>query len=442
MITHINNIGQLTVAIQASRFDAVAKHTGLVGKFLHFFGQTEKVWDEKSKNFFYIDKKQLAKSLVNGNLSSAQQTKISNKFIEIANPYTDKQLTMDVYKDAYMGFKIPAESFEKGMVQLEAQKQANSEFTQVYYNENLSEITNMLKPGDILVKKYHEDNHNVICDLQGFFANLFGKKGYREAYKCSHTAMYLGKINGEHWVAEAVLPNGNDPQVRRLRIDDPRFNLADKNQYMIVRNKNEEVAVESVRQARQSALKMNLDAEVKSTEDDKNSAFSYNHLEALRSLWHSSHFGFFAKQRAFKYYSDLKNGVPFQYITDRRNFFCSEFVLLSIQMAELKKNERFQQIMEVNPAPKSDENEKSGVAKFFAKISYVVRRALWSLKMSYKYSAEMDNIVNTRVDLVRTSPQDTLNHFLNNPSYEVVGVINKEKDRYAKQITLQRNEDE
>ncbi|MBA3602896.1 MAG: hypothetical protein H0W50_04485 [Parachlamydiaceae bacterium] len=415
-----------------SPFDKLARKNGLIGKISHFFGLTEKVWDSKSDTFFYYDKKQLARSLVGKDvkLSSEQLNKIRNKFIEIAHPFDNKQLSIEEFKAAYENFKNPAESFDEGMHRLEAQKQHSANFEQIYYSEKISEIASQLKPGDILVKKYHEDNPNLICDLQSAAKNVFRIKGYREAYKCSHTALYLGEIQGKHWVADAVLPNGNDPQIRRLQLDDSRFNLADKNQYMIIRNKDQAVAGESARLARLAVLKMNPEEESAAKAENKNTSYFYNHVEALRSLYHSNNFGFFAKQRVFKYYSDLSNGIPYQYMGGKRKFFCSEFVLLSIQMAELKKNIQFQAIIKANPIPKSHEEGKTGIKKFFARISYAVRKAFWSLKMNFKYSSEMDKIVKTNVDLLRTSPQDTLNHLLKNKNYDVIGVINKEQNRY------------
>lgn len=302
----------------------------------------------------------------------------------------------------------------------------NIEFKQFSYDQQLSELGDILQPGDIFARKYHEDNPNPICKLQKFFQ----RADYPEAYKFSHVAIYLGKkSDGKHWIAEASLPKDNDPQIRRLQIDDEKFSLKDKNQYLVIRNTNSEVAKEAARMANLYAIKMLPANEAVSKPEDMKHAYHYNHFDALRSLWHSNKFDYFAKQRIFKYYSDYHNGIPFQYITDKRNFFCSQFTFLSIQMAEAKKSDQFQEIIKENPPPVNHEHKYEGIYKFFAKISYVVRRAFWCRFMAIKHSRKMDEAFTTKVDFLRTTPLDAINYLLvNNNNYKPVGMINKLKD--------------
>ena len=133
-----------------------------------------------------------------------------------------------------------------------------SDIPQLEYTDDLGELVGHLKPGDFLVRKYHEENDNLICDLQHFFH----AEGYREAYKCSHLAIYLGEIGGSHWIAEASMPHDGEPEIRRVKIDDPRFNSKLKNQYIIIRNKDQETAKEAARLATNYAIKL-LPAEKK-----------------------------------------------------------------------------------------------------------------------------------------------------------------------------------
>lgn len=413
------------VPVSLNSSDNLTNYTGHQGELLHFFGQTIKTWDSDSKQHVYYSKNHLAEKLAGQNCSLSKINRITEKILEIINPYTRDTVNTADLKKCYEQVG-QQNSFESALNKLEAIKNQNPLFNQLYYEKNISEVGEELQAGDIIIRKYHEDNPNPICDLQ----KLFRRPDFRESYKHSHLAIYLGKNSkGKHWVAEATLPHGNEPQIRRLQLDDERFALKDKNQYVVIRNQDSEVARETASMAKRYAVKMLPKAESPSVQDDGNTGYKYNHFDALRSLWHSHKFDFFAKQRVFKYYSDHSNKVPFQYITDKRNMYCSQFAFLSIQMAEAEKSEVFQDIIKNNPPPVSNENKyKNGIAKFFARISYVVRRAFWARSMTFKYSGKMDEAFKTRVDFLRTSPQDAVNHLLvNNRHYKVVGVINKQK---------------
>jgi hypothetical protein len=241
--------------------------------------------------------------------------------------------------------------------------------------------------------------------------------------------MYLGKEEGEPWVAEASMPHGKDPQVRRLKLDDERFKLADKNQYLIFRNTDSESANEAAELAKKFAVKMLPENQEIKNEGigEKLYAFKYNFIEAARSLWHSQKFDYFAKQRLFKYFADYHNNVPFQYIFAKRNFFCSEFVLLCCQLAELKKNKSFTHLIEKNPPPQSSENKYRGFLKLIARICYVFKRAFWCRYMAIKYSRAMDKIIKTKLDFLRSTPQDVVNYMMREDPdhYRPMFMVNK-----------------
>lgn len=407
-------------------FESIENSTNkFYGKCLEIFGQAIEVWDTEKKQHVYYSKHHLVKALLGENADLSKMNQIVEKILEVVNPFTQQKVTLTDLKQCYEMVAHQTETYESCIDKLESIKKQLHPVNQFTYEKDLSELGEILQPGDIIVRKYHEDNANPICTLQ----KIFRKSAYREAYKFSHVAIYLGKkSDGKYWVAEASLPKDNDPQIRRLQIDDEKFNLKDKNQYLVIRNANHEVAKETARIANLYALKMLPVKEALSNVQDRESSVKYNHFEALRSLWHSNKFDYFAKQRIFKYYSDYSNKIPFQYITDKRKLFCSQFSFLSIQMAEAKKSEVFQEIMSENPPPANNENQYTGIAKFFAKVSYVVRRAFWSRMMAIKYSQKMDQAFTTKVDFLRTTPQDTVNYLLvNNNNYKAVGFINKSK---------------
>jgi hypothetical protein len=397
-------------------FNSIPKSTGFCGKLCDLFGLTIKAWDEKAKQEVYYSKNSLAKAIIGKNANSTQIDALANKILEAVNPFTRQTVTVSELEDCFD--KIKQTGYEEAIDRLEMIKR--DQFQQFTYDKNLSELGDILQPGDILARKYHETNPNPICKLQKFFR----KPDYREAYKFSHIALYLGKLpDGKHWVAEASLPKENEPQIRRLQLNDERFQLKDKNQYLVIRNNNSEVADEAARLATLQTIEMLPKNEAISTVQDREDSLKYNHFDAMRSLWHSNRFDYFAKQRIFKYYSDYSNKIPYIYITDKRNLFCSQFAFLSIQMAEANKSEMFQEIIRDNPPPVNNGN---GILN---RISYVVRRAFWCRMMAIKYSKKMDQAFTTKVDFLRTSPQDAINYLLiNNKNYQPVGMINKVKD--------------
>ena len=292
----------------ASHFDSIKKFTGVKGRLMGFLRVAVKVKDDKTGQEYYIKVNDVVKELAEKQpITSDGKKLIGRRVLEIADSDTTKPLSqekLEVLFDRYYADKSkePGKlNTEKGIInEVEKLKQDISEIPQLYYSESMNEITGNLKPGDILIRKYHEDNSNPICTLQKFFK----KDGYREAYKCSHLAIYLGEIQGSHWIAEASMPHGHQPEVRRIRIDDPRFDLMKKNQYMVIRNKDEKAAKELARLAGKYCIKMWPESEKTPVAEDTVSSFSYNFLEAGRSLWHSSKLAFFGTHRLMKYHAD------------------------------------------------------------------------------------------------------------------------------------------
>lgn len=419
-----------TISSALPAFDKLTRYKGILGLFLHFFGQTEKVWDSNANRHFYYSRRGLAKAITGDNhIGYFQARKITEKFMEIAHPFNKNPLKIEDFKTAYNRI-VPAGTFQGALQHLEAQKQVYSPYKQFFYAKNLTELEDQLQEGDIIIKKIHEDNATIVTKAQGF--PLFRTNQYREAYKSGHVAIYLGKINGESWIGEATVPEGNDPDIRRVKLSDTRCDLLDKNQYVIIRNKDTAVAKEAARLTKLWTLKLEPKSPAESKPANKFTSFKYNYFQAARSLWHSKSFNWIAKNRQMKFYADYYNAVPFQRSGLKRMFYCSQFVLFAHQMAELRQSAEFKKLIAENPPPKSHENEhRSGWFVGCAKISYSMRKSLWALSFTRKNADLMDKLVKTKVDVLRASPQDAMAYLASSENYEVVGMINKEQNRYS-----------
>lgn len=377
---------------------------------------------------------EITEKLIGKNIDLPRNSKkmINRRVLEIIAPDTRLGASKDKINQLFNRFyatkaRVPhsLNNAQAIIEELEKIKLNLSEINPIYYDNHLLEIVNDLQPGDILVRKYHENNPNLICDMQ----NLFGKQGYREAYKCSHLAIYLGEINGDYWVAEATMPNGIVPQMRRVRINDPRFELKEKNQYIIIRKRNRIEAREAARLAENYVTKLLPESEKVITEEEFNGSLKYSLVEAVRSIWRSPRLGFFGKHRLLKYYSDYKNGIAFEYLGRNRAFFCSQFALIMESMAELNKSPKFQEFIQAHPMPLKYDGTKEGIQLKLSKLWYSVRKGVWARWMTFKYSHQIEQSVSTKLDALRTNPQQALIYMMDHSEqYEVVGIVTRRKD--------------
>lgn len=418
-----------------NQFENIKKYTGLSGKILNMFGLAVKVYDNDSKDVFYIKTNELVSALIGNNQPIVKKVKalISQRVLEIANPDTRVPVSCQKLQDVFKRFAQNQQTQAAGpntgnqvLHYLEKLKLEMSDIPEIFYTDKLSEIAQHLQPGDFIVRKYHEDNHNLICDLQKFFH----EDGYREAYKCSHIAIYLGEMQGEQWIAEAAMPHGDEHQVRRIKLDDDRFKCRPKNQYVIIRNispgKESEKLVEL---AKQYTLKLHPETDRKPVAEDLEGGFKYNFFEAARSMWHSHDLGYFGRHRLFKYYSDYKNNIPFEYLGQDRKFFCSHFAVIMESLAEMNTSEKFQTMMQNHPIPTVYDKSKKGVPLAISKLWYSIRKGIWSRKMSYQFKDEIRKSLHTQLDALRTSPQNAVNYMMDDKShFKVVALINHKGD--------------
>jgi hypothetical protein len=400
-----------------------------------------KVIDPATKETCYMKIKDIAHELIGNDVQLTNQSKkrICERILEITAPDTRAGVSKDKMIQLFQRFyqdkaKGPQElkSSDSIIKELETIKLDIGDISPIYYENSLLEVVKDLKPGDIIIRKYHEDHPNPICDAQKFFH----QDGYREAFKCSHLALYLGEINGDYWVAEASMPHGDEPQMRRVKINDSHFDLKEKNQYLVMRRKDQDEAKEAARLAKNYVVKMLPETEKPLEEGESENALKYTIIEATRSLWHSNRLGFFGKHRLFKYYSDYKNGIAFEYMGKNRAFFCSQFALIMESMAELNKSRDFQDFIKKHPMPEKYDETKKGFALEMSKLWYSIRKGAWSRWMSFRYGNEIEKCVKTKLDALRTSPQEALIYMLDHKDqFEAVGLITHRKDYLQPQPT-------
>lgn len=396
--------------------DTIPRYSGARAKVMSWLGLVDRLDDGTA-----VRKQDLVTALAGDALSKAGRRRVHHRILQIGSTQTQKPLKVKQLEKLFNSFGKP-KSEKEALEKLEDLRHELSSET-LTYKESFSEVVGFLEPGDILVHKYHEDARNIICKGQ----KLFAQAGYRDAPDCSHIALYLGEINGHYWVAEAVVPGGSSPQVRRVRVDDPRFELKGKNEYIVIRKEDQE-------EARQAA-KLAVDYTIKAWKEDvdkeppkKAEGLNYSFFEAARSLWHSPRLDYFARQRMMKYYADSQNGLPFEYLGKDRGFFCSHFALSMETLAEMKNSEKFTSFMKRHSIPKKPDQKKGGLARKVSDLWYSVRKGVWARQMALLHPIEINQSVSTKLDFLRSTPQDTVLYMTSHPDqYKVKHIISRSK---------------
>lgn len=406
---------------------------GLWMKALAFFGRAVKVQDSSTGEVYYVKVDELAKELFKTDRIVQPKTYniLKDRILEISGPDDRMPLSAQKLKKLFDRY-----SFDKNnnpdlfkseadvLMEMDKLKIEMSEIPHLFFQGSLAEIISQLKPGDIFVRDYDESHDNIICNLQKFFYS----PGWRDSHKCSHLAIYLGEINGKYWIGEASMPHGDEAQIRRIQIDDPRFNLKNKTKYLIFRKKNTEEARESARLASRYTIKLEPEAVRPPTESERET-LKYTYFEATRSLFQSPTMGYFARQRLLKYYSDYKNGIPFEYLGNDRAFFCSNFAIVMESLAEMNKSPKFQEFIKKHPIPAKYDDKLTGIRLKISKVWYSIRKGLWSRWFALANTKELKDSVTTHLDLLRTSPKSAVNYMMyHKDQFEVVGLAARESD--------------
>lgn len=402
--------------------------TPIFGRVLNFFGKAVKVKDDQGAILFVKPETITQQLLDHRNVSKDTAKLITKRIIEIADPVTTQPLSIRKLNAIFRAFREDTstskiETDQEIIDEIEKIKLELDTISPIAFDQSLSEIAAYLQPGDLLVRKYHESHDNLICTLQHFFS----RNGYREAYKCSHLAVYLGDIDGKKWIAEASMPHEGEAEIRRIELDDPRFSPRPMNQYIIIRNNDPEEAAKMGRLAQNYVLKMNPGQEL-GTEDYEGGA-RYTFFEAARSLWHLPNLGPYGRHRVLKYYADYKNKIPFEYLGKERKFFCSHFALVMESLAEMSKSADFQEFISKHEVPALYDANKTGIALKISKLWYSIRKGLWARKLAFFHKNEIKNTVHTHLDPLRSSPQDTVVYMMEDPKhYTIVGQIIRQSD--------------
>lgn len=424
---------QNTVNAQSSLTTSSLKITPLntfVGKFLNFLGKAVKVQSDNG-NIIYVKPETITDQLLSHRQLTGDTIKlVTKRIIEIADPNTTQPLSFHKLEQIFQKFRadeqiLPLSSDKQVIAEMEKIKLQLSEIPSIIFENSLSEIVDHLQPGDFLIRKYHEKHDNLICTLQKFFH----RNGYREAYKCSHLAIYLGEINGKPWIAEASMPHENEVEVRRIELDDPRFSPREMNQYLIIRNRNLDEGITTANLARDFTIKMFPETEGIASSIDVDGSYKYSFFEAARSLWHLPNLGPYGRHRVFKYYSDHKNNIPFEYLGRERKFFCSHFALAMESLAELENSKQFNDFIATHPVPKLYNENKSGLALKVSKLWYSIRKGLWAREMAIFHKKAIMEGMHTHLDPLRSSPQDVVIYMMqHDDEYQVIGQVIKSKD--------------
>lgn len=365
-----------------------------IGFLFALFGQAFKVYDDMTHSSFYLTKDRLVTLLTARQGLTCQSQRLTDRILEVINPIIGDKIRLSKIRQleqeiasADLEPKQGRSSLDRLIEKLETIR--DRRFTRMPLD--MEKLSRVLKPGDLIFRKYHEDNPNPICTLQKLFKGIIQGKKEREGHKYSHVAMYVG--NGE--IAEASMPHGNEPQVRILKLRDSRFALKAKNQYRVVRPTDAVHAQKSAKVFRSFAV-------VAEEGVDSERGLKYTYLEALRSLWHSASFGYFAKQRYLKYYADYVDGMRPTQVTLPRHLFCSHAVGMACQIADgLTRN--IKQI--VGDPPTKIKNS----------FLRALVRGLWSRYHAIVHRKELDAQVKTQYDPFRSSPQDMRNYVLRHP---------------------------
>ncbi len=374
----------------------VTAYTGFIGWVLHVFGRTVRV-EHRGKTTYY-HKDELVNQLflaAKATTSHLERKTLSTKVLEVLQPIEGRAITTQKVRWLFKSFLRQRLAPDELGPKLDTIK--NRKLTVLKASD--PSFIDKLKPGDLVFKKVPDNVSNIVVTAQKIFRGITRAPFRdRESYKYSHVAIYLG--NGQ--VAEAMtVPNGR-VQLRRINMLDPEFmDTSSGMQFLITRPKDQELAKEAVEHAKN--ISCDCTAEPLGPNAGKKHPHKYAFLNALRSLWHSSSFGHFAKQRYLKAYFDAKNKeAPLSFVFFK-DFFCSNFVTYCFQAAESQK---------VVPEVLGKDAE---LPKADTLLGKALVRTIWSRINTWRYSRALGEKVQFQYDAKWITPQDLRHFIVGNP---------------------------
>lgn len=376
-------------------------YTGISGWIRNLFGRAIKVVDDKGHKFYYNKHELLEKlcSASNTSTNGVDKSKLANLMVEVLNPVSGIDLQVEKIKGIFQEIILEfQEKKHSGPELIEKFNQLkNRHLTVLTYQKD--ELLKNLKVGDLFFKKNPVDTDNIVVKGQKvFYPFLWSKLVEREGYLYSHVAMYLG--DGQ--VAEAVTGQDGGVQVRSIKLEDSRFALDHKHgcSYLVSRCEDSDLAQEAVRIAKTVVQPAKPETEKQVNSNHHKYAF----VSAVRSIYHSSGFGIFAKRRYFEQYITQKeNQTPMSFMKPK-DFFCSNFISYCYQTAESLK-----------VAPKLV-GENSKPLKAHTGFGRALFRSLWAHLERWKHIYDLDKHVKMKFDAQWMTPHDFRNFVLSNPT--------------------------
>lgn len=394
----------------------VKRLTGIWAYFLYLFGYALCVYDQDAHQHYYLKCKDVMARLFDTSPKTfrlADSKKLHRLLWETLNPVVGEKILAQQITELFQSF-CNAEFIVKlttakdaGQAEDLAEKQFEKLKTRhlqvlTFKSQNLLKT---LKPGDIFFKKMPHDTKHIVVLGQWLIKPLLFGTTEREAYKYSHVAIYLG--NGK--IAEAV-PDSGGCDVRIIDIHDKRFSIEDcpNSQYLVSRFTDPTLASTAAKVAEKVAEQVI---------GCKKTTFRYTKIQAIRSVWHPSFFGPFARYRYLKQYiDDHRNELPKEF-TALKSFFCSYFVAYSFQTAESRT---------VIPAILGT---KDVPPKGFTAFGSAIFRGIWARIRRYQTWEEMGQRIQLKFDAKRLTPQDFRNFIVGHRKlFQDVCVIRKAVD--------------
>jgi hypothetical protein len=385
----------------------------LQGWFSYMAGSSIYVYDEEATKGFYLRLDDLVTHLcmtsntgATGPLLATSQ-KLHQLVLETLNPVIGKTIRHQDITALFCDFRSlktvsdlvdsvdEAASIEIAANRLDELKYRHLEILHF----DVDTLLDHLQPGDILFKKMPEDTSHIVVLGQKLIAPLISGHQDREGYKYSHASIYLG--DGK--IAEAV-PDHDGSDVRILDLKHPKIALDSDSplqniQYMVARSSDPQLAKE----AAEIALQVAQPAEIEGENGLKKTDFSYTKIHALRSIWHPSGFGPYARERYFKqYYYDRHHLRPKDFM-GLKSFFCSYFVGYCFQTAESRR---------IMPAIVPDEDTP---VRGYTHFGTALFREIWAKIRRLQLWKPMSEQVKYKFDAKRLTPQDFRNFMTNHP---------------------------
>lgn len=434
----------LPVGQEENLFAEVQQFTGLKGWLKEFWGSAIRVEEDNgnSKRILYLDKKSLVQKLfITGNENNAafkgleNVARVHELLIETLNPVKGKPILVETVQKIFNQFRKPKvlEKLEKFDTQAQAIEEIAARLEKIELkNQNVKVLAydvdtlkQHLQPGDLIIKKIHEKNHNSIVTaqkVQHFF--LSGNKA-RKGMLYSHVAMSVG--DGK--IAEAAWPSGNKDEIRIIELGDKRFALPEegdlnRNEYLVVRMKDQDLARRAVKVIKKIATELKPN-EGEGLPADQVTTAKYSIKLAAKSLLFDRSFGLYAKYRYMKQYHDMKkNGVAMDFMKPQ-SFFCSYLIAYCLQVAEAKK-----------VLPKLVDKEDRP-AEGYTSFGTAIYRGIWARIKTWQNLYQLDKEVKIQLNAKRTSPQVFRNFVVNNPDmFEEKFLISRTK-KAAQNVAIQ-----